>query len=233
MCSAAGHSRRVARMVRAGGDWPTLVARDRASSDVLYTGAVQRTGFGSVHLFPILMSRQMMRRPGTYAVLALLVLCLLVILKRRREPASPPRDEHSTNMIRVADSRATTRLVKGFYETDNPYWRWTGREFSVILNPPKGATQNGAVLVLRYAIVEGVLESLKTMDLSIAVDGVALPRQHYNKPGQFTLRLEVPAEALRFDTVRVDFMLDKALPPAGREVRELGIIVSEVGVEAR
>ncbi len=175
----------------------------------------------------------MMRRTGTYAVLALLVLCLLVIPKRRREPASPPRDEHSSNMIRVADPRATTRLVKGFYETDNPYWRWTARECSIILNPPKGAAQNGAALVLRYAIVEGVLESLKTMDLSIAVDGVALPRQHYNKPGQFTLRLEVPAEALRFDTVRVDFMLDKALPPAGREVRELGIIVSEVGFEAR
>jgi hypothetical protein len=71
------------------------------------------------------------------------------------------------------------------------------------------------------------------MDLSIAVDGVALPRQHYDKPGQFTLRLDVPPEALRFDPVRVDFTLDKALSPAGREVRELGIIVSEVGFESR
>jgi hypothetical protein len=136
-------------------------------------------------------------------------------------------------MIRVADSRATTRLVKGFYETDNPYWRWTAREFSIILNAPKGAAQNGAVLVLRYAIVEGVLARLKTLDLSIAVDGIALPRQHYDKPGQFTLRLDVPAEALQYDPVRVDFTLDKALPPSGREVRELGMIVSDVGFEPR
>jgi hypothetical protein len=141
-------------------------------------------------------------------------------------------DDHS-NIIRVADPRVATRLVKGFYSTDNAYWRWTAREFSIILNPPKGAAQRGAVLVLRYAIVEAVLASLNTMDLSIAVDGLALPRQHYDKPGQFTLRLDVPPEALRFDPVRVDFTLDKALPPAGREVRELGIIVSEVGFEAK
>jgi hypothetical protein len=141
-------------------------------------------------------------------------------------------DDHS-NMIRVADPRVATRLVKGFYSTDNAYWRWTAREFSIILNPPKGSAQRGALLVLRYAIVEGVLANLKTMDLSIAVDGVALPRQHYDKPGQFTLRLDVPPEALRFDPVRVDFTLDKALPPSGREVRELGIIVSEVGFESK
>jgi hypothetical protein len=138
-----------------------------------------------------------------------------------------------SNMIRVADPRVATRLVKGFYSTDNAYWRWTAREFSIILNPPKGAAQRGAVLVLRYAIVEGVLANLKTMDLSIAVDGVTLPRQHCDKPGQFTLRLDVPPEALRFDPVRVDFTLDKALPPTGREVRELGIIVSEVGLESK
>jgi hypothetical protein len=167
-----------------------------------------------------------------YLLLGLLVLCLFVIPKRRREPASPLRNELS-NMIRVADPRVATRLVKGFYSTDNEYWRWTARESSIILNPPKDAAQRGAVLVLRYAIVEAVLASLKTLDLTIAVDGIALPTQHYEKPGQFTLRLDVPVEALRYDPVRVDFTLDKALPPSGREVRELGFIVSEVGLEAK
>jgi hypothetical protein len=142
-------------------------------------------------------------------------------------------DEHGAKMIRVADPKVATRLVKGFYSTDNPYWRWTAREFSIVLNPPKGANQKGAVLVLRYAIVEAVLASAKTMDLSIAVDGVALPRQHYDKPGQFTLRLDAPPEAFRYDPVRVDFTLNKALPPSGREVRELGMIVSEVGFESK
>jgi hypothetical protein len=160
-----------------------------------------------------------LRKLWRYPPLVLVTLCLLA-------------DEHGTKMIRVADPKVATRLVKGFYSTDNQYWRWTAREFSIILNPPKGAGQKGAVLVLRYAIVEAVLASAKTMELSIAVDGVALPRQHYDKPGQFTLRLDVPPEAFRYDPVRVDFTLDKALPPSGREVRELGMIVSEVGFES-
>jgi hypothetical protein len=172
------------------------------------------------------------RKPWLYILLGLLVLCLLVIPKRRRTPAPPPKNEHS-NMIRVADPRVATRLVKGFYSTDNDYWRWTARESSIILNPPKDGAQRGAVLVLRYTIVEAVLASAKTIDLTISLDGIALPVQHYEKPGQFTLRLDVPAEALRYDPVRVDFTLSKALPPSGREVRELGFIVSEVGLEAK
>src|ERR1039457_1967706 len=171
------------------------------------------------------------RKPWLYLLLALLVLCLFVISKRRRTPLSPPKSEHS-NMIRVADPRVATRLVKGFYSNENEYWRWTARESSIILNPPKDAAQRGAVLVLRYAIVESVLTSAKTIDLTISVDGIALPVQHYEKPGQFTLRLDGPAAALRHTPVRADFTLDKALPPAGREVRELGFIVSEIGLEA-
>jgi hypothetical protein len=173
-----------------------------------------------------------LRKPWIYVLPALLVLFLFVVPKLRRRPAAPPRNEHS-NMIRVADPRVATRLVKGFYSTDNDYWRWTARESSIILNPPKDGAQRGAVLVLQYAIVEAVLASLKTIDLIIAVDGIALPVQHYEKPGQSTLRLDVPAEALRYDPVRVDFTLSKALPPSGREVRELGFIVSEVGFEAK
>jgi hypothetical protein len=160
------------------------------------------------------------RKQLRYFLPALTVTCLLA-------------DQRYSSMIRVADPRIATRLVKGFYATDNPYWRWTAREFSIILNPPKDAANRGAVLVLRYAIVEAVLASVKTMDLSIAVDGVALPRQHYDKSGQFTLRLDVPPAVFRFDPVRVDFTLDKALPPGGREARELGIIVSEVGFESK
>jgi len=164
------------------------------------------------------------------------VVCVLVVPRQIKRWARESRAASAPElavMIHVADPRSFTRLVRGFYATDNDLWRWTGREFSIILNPPKNAYQNGAVLVLRYAIVEAVLANVKTMNLSISVDGVALPVQHYDKPGQFILRLDTPANALRFDPVRVDFTLDKALPPSGREVRELGIIVSDVGFEPR
>ena len=34
------------------------------------------------------------------------------------------------------------------------------------------------------------------------------------------------------DTVRVDFQLDKAIPPGGGDIRELGIVVLSIGLEA-
>jgi len=166
---------------------------------------------------------------------ALLLSCLLLPAACKRETnvrAAAPQDARAS-FINVADPRAVSRLVKGFYGADNPYWRWTARESSIILNYPRGADQRGAVLVLHFAVAEVVLASLKSMDLSIAVDGFALPVQHYDKPGQFTLRRDVPAAALQFDPVRVDFTLDKALPPSRIDPRELGFIISQVGLEPK
>jgi hypothetical protein len=35
------------------------------------------------------------------------------------------------------------------------------------------------------------------------------------------------------DAVRVDFELDKAIPPSEQDARELGIVVSKVGLEVK
>ena len=43
----------------------------------------------------------------------------------------------------------------------------------------------------------------------------------------------MPAIALPTTAVNVDFMLDKALPPSPADNRELGVIVSSVGFEAK
>lgn len=166
---------------------------------------------------------------------ALLLACLLsgAACKRERKVRAESVQNAPGGLINVADPHAASRLVKGFYGTENPYWRWTARESSIILNPPRGAAQRGAVLVLNFAIVDLVLASLKSIDLSIAVGGFALPVHHYDKSGQFTLRLDIPAAALQFDPARVDFTLDHALPPSTIDPRELGMIVSQVGFDPK
>jgi hypothetical protein len=142
------------------------------------------------------------------------------------------RDQRGS-LVNVADPREVSRLVRGFFGRDNPYWRWVGRESSIILNPPKDANKRGAMLVIHFAIVEAVLASVKTQELSIAVDGFALPPRHYDHPGQFTLMQDVPAAALQFDPVRVDFTLDRALPPAREGEPEFGMIVSQAGLAVK
>ena len=166
------------------------------------------------------------------AAVLLIWLLLPAACKRERRAAAgrPPAAQES--IVNVADPRAATRLVRGFQSTDNPYWRWTERESSIILNPPEDAARRGAVLFLYYAVVDQVLASVRSQNLSIAVDGHPLPVQHFDKSGQFTLELDVPPEWLQFDPVRVDFTLDKALEP-GPDVGERGIIISQVGLKPK
>ena len=167
--------------------------------------------------------------------IALILACLLgstACKRERKVQAAPPQDAR-TGLINVADPRVTTRLVRGFYGTDNAYWRWTARESSIILNPPKGADQRGAVLVLDFAIVDEVLAIVKSQNLTVAVNGFVLPVQHYDRSGRFTLRQDVPASALKYETVGVDFTLDKALPPTPSNPGGIGIIIARVGLESK
>lgn len=161
--------------------------------------------------------------------------CLLAPAGCRREtrlPGSAQRHARA-GLINVADPRVVSRLVKGFHSADNAYWRWTARESSIILNPPDGANRNGAVLVLRFAVVDKVLAVVRSINLSVAVDGFVLPVQHYDKPGQLMLRLDVPPKALQSDPVRVDFTVDKALTASPPNSGEYAIIISQVGLEAK
>ena len=62
---------------------------------------------------------------------------------------------------------------------------------------------------------------------------MAVDPQSYNQPGEYTYTRDVPAAALATEVVPVDFQLDKSLPPSPSDQRELGVIVSAVGFEAR
>lgn len=154
--------------------------------------------------------------------------------KRKRPPLEPITQAGMiASMINAADPRASLQLTKGFYDIESGAWRWTARNFSATLHPPKDAAQKGARLVLKFAISDVVLEKLKKMRLSATVSGLELPPEDYTKPGEYTFTRDVPPAALKSDAVPVDFTLDKALPPSASDQRELGVIVSAIGFEAK
>lgn len=133
--------------------------------------------------------------------------------------------------ISVADPATLAQLTKGFYGLEEKTWRWTQKSFSVTLAVPRGATEKGAVLVLRFTLPEVLIKNLKSISITAAINGVALPIGSFDQAGDLIYRQEVPRDALRSNPVAVDFSLDKTLPPTTADNRELGIIVSEVGLE--
>jgi hypothetical protein len=86
---------------------------------------------------------------------------------------------------------------------------------------------------MKFAVPDPVIEKLKSITLSAAIEGVSLPSETYTKPGEYVLTREVPAKVFHGDVVTVDFALDKAMAPSGAELRELGIVVSTVGLEPK
>jgi hypothetical protein len=137
------------------------------------------------------------------------------------------------SVVATADPHAVKQLAGGFYGVEQNSWRWTAGRFSVLLRPPRTAARNGAVLQLKFAIPDVALSKLKGVSLSAYVNGTALSPETYSQAGQFIYSRDVPANLLAGDVVRVEFSLDKTLPPSATDRRELGVVASTVGFQPK
>lgn len=136
-------------------------------------------------------------------------------------------------MVHVADPKTSAQLLRGFHGVEQDAWRWTTGKFSVALRPPANAPQKGAVLVLRYVAPDPLIDRIKKVSLSASIEGLDLPAETVQKSGEYTYRQEVPASSLMEDAVTVNFSLNEFLPAGTVDQRELGVIVTAVGFEAK
>ena len=135
--------------------------------------------------------------------------------------------------VNMGDPKTEAQLVSGFYGLEAGAWRWTAKQFSVVLHPPSGSDQKGARLQLKLTVPSIVIERLKAISLSATVNGGVLPAETYSRPGGYLYVRDVPPAALTAEAVRIDFQLDKTIPPGGGDLRELGIIVLSVALEGK
>lgn len=135
------------------------------------------------------------------------------------------------SVLKMNDPSAKEQLTKGFYQLEAGSWRWAAGDFSVTLKTPPGAAQKGATLTLALTVSDAVLKQVHSQTLSASVGATTLKSEKYVDPGSHTFTADIPASALTGDTVTIDFSLDNSLPPAV-DKRELGVIVSSIGVES-
>ena len=132
--------------------------------------------------------------------------------------------------IRMADPSSATQLIRGFHALEQNAWRWTDGSFSVNVRTPDGANEKGARLMLAFYVPEVSLKELKTMTLSMSVEGQALAPETFSIAGKHELNREAPASSLRKPLTHLEFSLDKFLKTNGVEN---GIIVTSVGLQIR
>jgi hypothetical protein len=153
--------------------------------------------------------------------------------KRKQQTTADETVLGLATVLNTADPRVAPQLVRGFHPVEGNAWRWTAGRFAALLKPPAGAETKGATLVFRFTIPDVVIQRLKPLTLTASVGGAALSPQTYSTPGQQIYSHDVPAAALKGDSVLVEFTLDKHLPPQGLDQRELGVIASMIGFEAK
>ncbi len=153
--------------------------------------------------------------------------------EKARRGATVEETPELASVVHVADPKAAFQLVRGFYGLEQNSWRWTMRQFSVVLRPPAGAAKNGATLQLKLSVPEPIIKRLGPVTLSASAGGAALQPEPLAEAGEYTYTRDVPASVLGGDSVTVDFALDKALSPGDVDKRELGIIVITVGLEPK
>jgi hypothetical protein len=162
--------------------------------------------------------------------LAALIWLATPACKSPKRPLQRTDEPIFSSVASAGDPREALQFRKGFYAVEANSWRWTSKHFEVALSPPHHQPGKDVQLVLRFTIPEVILKSLQSIRLSAAINGVQLPPQEYAKFGDYAYVRDVPASQLTGDRVLVDFDLDKALPPTAADNRELGIIVTQVGL---
>lgn len=136
------------------------------------------------------------------------------------------------SVVQMGDPNAEGQL-SGFYGIEAAAWRWTKREFSVELAPPAGAAEKGAWLRVKVTAPDALIAKVGTVTLSAKVAGKQLAPETYSAAGTYTYERELAGADLQGKSAKVEFALDKAMPPAGGDARELGIVVLSAGLEAK
>lgn len=137
------------------------------------------------------------------------------------------------SVIYMADPKASVQLLRGFHAVEGNAWRWTTGRFAVTLRPPATAGQRGATLKARFALPDAVTNKVGSVTIFANVNGAALPAERYSRSGDHTYARDVPASVLAADAVTCEFVLDKFLPAGAVDQRELGVVMSSIGLEPR
>jgi hypothetical protein len=169
----------------------------------------------------------------SFTLTLILISLLLTGVGCKRHHSTSGQAKLTASSIYAGDPNVAAHFAKGFFGVEADAWRWTTKDFAVDLSPPLHSDQKGAQLVMKLAIPDVVIQKLVSMQLSASINGLNLEPQVYTKPGQYTYTRDVPSDKLQSETVRIDFALDHTLPPTEIDHRQLGIIVSEVGLVAK
>jgi hypothetical protein len=147
-------------------------------------------------------------------------------------PLETVSDDGIVSSVLTGDPRFAKQL-EGFNQVEPGGWRWTTREFSVTLRAPAGSAQSGARLALQLFVPAAIIQKLGPITLTARMGNRVIGSETYRGDGQYTFVRDLEAGWLKAGANRVEFALDKYVPPGPEDGRALGVVVSSASLEPR
>ena len=135
--------------------------------------------------------------------------------------------------VHTADPAGAQQLIRGFHPVEQNSWRWTQGKFAVLLKPPATAAEKGAQVYVNVTVPDPVAQKLGSVTLTALLNGTKLGSATWTQAGEYVFTADVPASSLGTEPVTFDFVLDRFLAAGAVDSRELGVIVSRVGLRSR
>lgn len=134
----------------------------------------------------------------------------------------------------LAESRfalANMELLHGWHEAEGSGWRWTEARFAAAT---RGIAPGRPVSVRLKLFVPPLLaERSGPVTMRLAANGTACAPSTFSGSGGFTFERRLPAAVVPGQELRLEFSLDRAIPPDSQDGRERGVIVAALEVESR
>ncbi|HLI83674.1 MAG TPA: hypothetical protein VKV17_07125 [Bryobacteraceae bacterium] len=147
----------------------------------------------------------------------------------KRMPA-PPLDNIASS-LQLGAACSEDQLLTGFYSTEQNAWRWTAKQFSVVLRMPPDAASNGAEVSFQFYLPEIQVAKLGPFTLSGNVDGYPLAARTYARAGRYVYTAAVPREALKSGLVTVNLHFNKSAVGINGDRRDLAVVASAIGLK--
>jgi hypothetical protein len=120
-----------------------------------------------------------------------------------------------------SDGVDSANQLEGFHQLEETGWRWTRQKFAVTFNRP------GKRLTLDVYIPDSSIQKLGPITLTARQGSHVLQPETYEKSGRYSYVRNLEAGGPN----RIDFGLDKSIPPSRSDGRELGIVVVRVSID--
>jgi tRNA (mo5U34)-methyltransferase len=148
-------------------------------------------------------------------------------LTQYSDPTTTANDERMFVLLKSEYGMTRHTLLNGWHAPENEGWRWTEKRFAVHF---LAASEARHKCVLKLYLPDELLTESSPFSIEAFAGGESLGKDEYTSSGDYTFsRLLPPGRAA--DGWKVEFVLNRAIPPDGGDSRERGLIVAKCDLE--